>query len=153
MPWCRLATPDSVASDFDPERCSRLVRIDGRLSEIVRRGGLKNGREGGIRTPDLPVPLNTWAGAQNLVFGWLRRAGARATESGTGRAVTVIQRFGGALNLNVHFHSLVVCGHGAQEKTFAELKGKFALDVVPTNHYGANSAWQQLSILVYNLPG
>jgi hypothetical protein len=32
-----------------------------------------------------------------------------------------------------------------------ELKGEFALDVVPTNHYGANSAWQQLSILAYNL--
>jgi hypothetical protein len=31
-------------------------------------------------------------------------------------------------------------GRGAQEKTFAELKGEFALDVVPTNHYGANSA-------------
>jgi hypothetical protein len=36
-------------------------------------------------------------------------------------------------------------GRGAQEKTCAELKGEFALDVVPTNHYGANSAWQQLS--------
>lgn len=44
-----------------------------------------------------------------------------------------------------------VCGRGAQEKTFAELKGEFALDVVPTNHYGANSAWQQLSVLAYNL--
>ena len=44
-----------------------------------------------------------------------------------------------------------VSGRGAQEKTFAELKGEFALDVVPTNHYGANSAWQQLSILAYNL--
>ncbi len=42
-------------------------------------------------------------------------------------------------------------GRGAQEKTFAELKGEFALDVVPTNHYGANSAWQQLSILAHNL--
>ena len=42
-------------------------------------------------------------------------------------------------------------GRGAQEKTFAELKGEFALDVVPTNHYGANSAWQQLSILALNL--
>ena len=42
-------------------------------------------------------------------------------------------------------------GRGAQEKTFAELKGEFALDVVPTNHYGANSAWQQLSVLAYNL--
>jgi hypothetical protein len=43
------------------------------------------------------------------------------------------------------------CGRGAQEKTLAELKGEFALDVVPTNHYGANSAWQQLSVLAYNL--
>ncbi|HVQ78212.1 MAG TPA: hypothetical protein VMT79_22035, partial [Candidatus Binatia bacterium] len=30
-------------------------------------------------------------------------------------------------------------------------KGEFALDVVPTNHYGANSAWQQLSVLAHNL--
>jgi Transposase DDE domain group 1 len=43
------------------------------------------------------------------------------------------------------------CGRGAQEKTFAELKGEFALDVVPTNHYSANSAWQQLSVLAHNL--
>jgi Transposase DDE domain group 1 len=42
-------------------------------------------------------------------------------------------------------------GRGAQEKTLAELKGEFALAVVPTNHYGANSAWQQLSILAHNL--
>ena len=42
-------------------------------------------------------------------------------------------------------------GRGAQEKTFAELKGEFALDAVPTNHYGANSAWLQLSILAHNL--
>lgn len=42
-------------------------------------------------------------------------------------------------------------GRGAQEKTFAELKGEFALDVVPTNHYGANSAWLQLCVLAHNL--
>ena len=42
-------------------------------------------------------------------------------------------------------------GRGAQEKTFAELKGQWALDVVPTHHYGANSAWQQISILGHNL--
>src|SRR5437867_4097585 len=42
-------------------------------------------------------------------------------------------------------------GRGAQEKTFGELKGEFALAVVPTKHYGANSAWQQLSVLAYNL--
>jgi len=44
-----------------------------------------------------------------------------------------------------------MAGRGAQEKTFAELKGEFALDAVPTNHYAANSAWQQLSILAHNL--
>jgi len=44
-----------------------------------------------------------------------------------------------------------MAGRGAQEKTFAELKGEFALDAVPTNHYGANSAWQQISILAHNL--
>ena len=33
----------------------------------------------------------------------------------------------------------------------AELKGEFALDVVPTRHCGANSAWQQLSVLAHNL--
>src|SRR2546422_11730030 len=40
-------------------------------------------------------------------------------------------------------------GRGAQEKTIAELKGAFALDVVPTRHYGANCAWQQLDILAH----
>jgi len=44
-----------------------------------------------------------------------------------------------------------IAGRGAQEKTFAELKGEFALDVVPTNHYGANRAWQQVSVLAHNL--
>jgi len=42
-------------------------------------------------------------------------------------------------------------GRGAQEKTIAELKGEFALDVVPTNHYGATSAWLQLCVLAHNL--
>jgi hypothetical protein len=42
-------------------------------------------------------------------------------------------------------------GRGAQEKTIAELKGEFALDAVPTNHYGANSAWLQLGVLAHNL--
>jgi hypothetical protein len=44
-----------------------------------------------------------------------------------------------------------ICGRGAQEKTIAELKSEFALDVVATRHYGANSAWQQLSVLAHNL--
>ena len=42
-------------------------------------------------------------------------------------------------------------GRGAQEKTIAELKGEYALDVVPTKYYAANSAWQQLGILAHNL--
>jgi len=44
-----------------------------------------------------------------------------------------------------------ICGRGAQEKTTAELKGEFALDVAPTRHYGANTAWQQFSVLAHNL--
>lgn len=44
-----------------------------------------------------------------------------------------------------------MAGRGAQEKTLAELKDGMAFDSVPTNHYGANSAWQQLSVLALNL--
>ncbi len=44
-----------------------------------------------------------------------------------------------------------MAGRGAQEKTFAELKGQWALDAVPTRHYGANSAWQQIAVLGHNL--
>lgn len=44
-----------------------------------------------------------------------------------------------------------MAGRGAQEKTFAELKGEWALDAVPTHHYGANSAWQQICVLGHNL--
>ena len=53
------------------------------------------------------------------------------------------------LGLKALWHFMA--GRGAQEKTFGELKGEFALDVVPTNHYGANTAWMQLSILAHNL--
>jgi hypothetical protein len=44
-----------------------------------------------------------------------------------------------------------MAGRGAQEKTFAELKGQWALDAVPTRHYAAKSAWQQISVLGHNL--
>jgi hypothetical protein len=44
-----------------------------------------------------------------------------------------------------------MAGRGAQEKTIAELKSGFAFDTVPTNHYGANSAWQWLTVLAHNL--
>jgi Transposase DDE domain group 1 len=58
-----------------------------------------------------------------------------------------------ATNLALSPQSLwyFMAGRGAQEKTFAELKGEFALDAVPTNHYGANCAWMQLAILAHNL--
>lgn len=42
-------------------------------------------------------------------------------------------------------------GRGGQEKTLAELRGQFALDVVPTNDYATNNAWQQLNVLAHNL--
>jgi hypothetical protein len=44
-----------------------------------------------------------------------------------------------------------IAGHGAQENTYGELKGEFAFDVVPTHHYGANSASQHLSLLAHDL--
>jgi hypothetical protein len=58
-----------------------------------------------------------------------------------------------ATNLSLGLPALFafVCGRGAQEKKLAEFMGEFALDVVPTNHYGANSAWPQLSVLAHNL--
>ena len=58
-----------------------------------------------------------------------------------------------ATNLSLSLPALFafIAGRGAQEKTIAELKGEFALDVVPTRDYTANSAWQQLSILAHNV--
>ena len=58
-----------------------------------------------------------------------------------------------ATNLTLTARALwyFAAGRGAQEKTIAELKGEFALDVVPTNHYGANSAWLQLGVLAHTL--
>jgi hypothetical protein len=44
-----------------------------------------------------------------------------------------------------------MAGRGSHEKTYAELKGGFAFDCVPTRNYGANSAWQILSVLAFNL--
>jgi len=45
------------------------------------------------------------------VLGWLRHRGAaRGMHAGRGGAVAVIQRFGGALNLNLHIHALVLDG-------------------------------------------
>ena len=44
-----------------------------------------------------------------------------------------------------------MAGRGAHEKALAELKNGFAFDSIPTQTYAANSAWQILSTLAYNL--
>jgi hypothetical protein len=44
-----------------------------------------------------------------------------------------------------------MCGRGAHEKAYAELKSGFAFDCVPTHRYQANSAWQVFNILAFNL--
>jgi|TARA_B100000315_G_C14540961_1_gene570845 hypothetical protein len=44
-----------------------------------------------------------------------------------------------------------ICGRGVHEKTIGELKSSLAFDTIPTNHYSANSAWQQLVALAHNL--
>jgi hypothetical protein len=45
------------------------------------------------------------------VFGWLRRRARRAgVRDGQPGAVTLVQRFGSAVNLNLHYHTLVLDG-------------------------------------------
>jgi hypothetical protein len=44
-----------------------------------------------------------------------------------------------------------MAGRSAQENTINELKTSFAFDQFPTNTYQANSAYQQLSQMAYNL--
>ena len=44
-----------------------------------------------------------------------------------------------------------MCGRGVHEKVYGELKSGFAFACVPTMQYAANSAWQLLSVLAFNL--
>lgn len=44
-----------------------------------------------------------------------------------------------------------MCGRGAHEKAYGELKSGFAFDSVPSLRYHANCAWQVLSVLAFNL--
>lgn len=44
-----------------------------------------------------------------------------------------------------------MCGRGAHEKAYGELKNGFAFDCVPSMKEHANSAWQLLSVLAFNL--
>ena len=44
-----------------------------------------------------------------------------------------------------------MCGRGTHEQAYGELRSGFAFDCVPSLSYGANSAWQVLSVLAFNL--
>ena len=44
-----------------------------------------------------------------------------------------------------------MCGRGGHEKAYGELKSGFAFASVPSMQYAANSAWQLLSVLAFNL--
>ena len=44
-----------------------------------------------------------------------------------------------------------MAGRGEHEKVLGQLKSQLAFDTVPTNRYGANSAWQQLVAIAHNL--
>jgi hypothetical protein len=46
---------------------------------------------------------------------------------------------------------LFVSGRSAQENSISELKTSFAFDHIPTNVYQANSAYQQISQMAYNV--
>ena len=58
-----------------------------------------------------------------------------------------------ATNLELSARKLwhFMCGRGAHEKVIGELKSGLAFNTIPTRHYGANSAWQQLVALAHNL--
>ncbi len=56
-------------------------------------------------------------------------------------------------NLGISGGSLwqFMAGRGTHEQAYAELKSGFAFDAVPSQSYAANSAWQQLNIIAFNL--
>ena len=64
-----------------------------------------------------------------VISNWYEKAARRNGISGKTAAVTFVQRFGGAINLNVHFHSLFLDG------IFTEKNGKphFVPVFPPTN--------------------
>ena len=72
--------------------------------------------------------------SMRAVLGWLRgRARLDDVANGRGGAVAIVQRFGGALNLNVHVHALVLDGvfarGGDGRLGFHPLRGLTAADV------------------------
>ena len=60
---------------------------------------------------DHPLCCAVLAASVRTLLAFQRRQGARCGfPGGQAGSVTVIQRFGGALNMNVHFHTLVLAG-------------------------------------------
>jgi hypothetical protein len=76
---------------------------------------------------------------------WLRRAGARAgLGDGQGGAVTVVQRFVGALNLNVHFWSSSTCWYPCRARTCSAITARWRCTrgcalIVPRGSAGAEA--------------
>lgn len=58
-----------------------------------------------------------------------------------------------ATNMDLSAHTLwqFMCGRGAHEQAYGELKNGFAFDCIPSMKPDANSAWQLLSVLAFNL--
>jgi hypothetical protein len=71
--------------------------------------------------------------AMRAILGFLRRRARDAgVRDGRGGAVTIVQRFGGALNTNIHFHALVLDGVFSDDGDglrFHSCPGLDALDV------------------------
>jgi hypothetical protein len=44
-----------------------------------------------------------------------------------------------------------MCGRGTHEKVYGELKSGFGFDCIPTQCFEANSAWQVMSVIAFNL--
>jgi hypothetical protein len=44
-----------------------------------------------------------------------------------------------------------MCGRGTHEKVYGELKSGFGFDCIPTQRFEANSAWQVMSVIAFNL--
>ena len=64
------------------------------------------------------------------ILGWLRaRAAAAGTPGGSSGAVVLAQRFGGALNLNLHFHARVLDGVYTRQGLLAAPRFQPASDI------------------------
>ena len=91
--------------DFSPRQLSILLTIYMESPPHTVRGLAKKlGVTKPVITRALDIALRTIFSLQRRR---VRRAGARAPRTG---AVTFVQKFGGALNLNVHFHCVIPDG-------------------------------------------